>query len=311
MISASLNGKFCLRAVLIMSLVLSSAGCGKKDGDTTSASADTIADSVESAVTLIGGIADEQKGSGFAYLPMSRTERLLAEIEGWVPLRKAWASGACAASSRAVQHACAGSHRTNSALDCTLGNYTLSGWVDLQYSEADCALDAVGETVTRTYSVQVSGNGFLLNRFTNAHTTYDGQSLSGGGTLTYQGPASWQMTVGGNHRVLTRNGNTWFDISTKTGSAVSISGTLARGSRTVNGGSIQVIHNRAGFTATWVPSSVSWATVGCCYPTSGSATVTFTGSVTGSGTVSFGPTCGQMTIQKDGVSRTATLANCE
>ena len=265
------------------------SACGKK-----AELDDSVGDSVESAVTTVGGILDEQSGGGFA---VESTEATFAVCSG-----------------RAVDASCSGAIRSASYAGCSLGLglFTLTGSVSLTYSsDAICTagLGNVGDYVIRTYDLAVMGpRGGTLRRFTSAHTDYEGDSISGGGKLT-RTAGGYQVEVLGNTRVLSVGGTDVFDISVRTTSPISATG-LPRASRTLNGGALEIIHNLAEYTATWVPANLSWS-AGCCYPTSGSATISFSGSKSGTATVQF-TGCGAATVSnEDGATKELTFTNCE
>ena len=288
-------------ALLLLALV--AFGCGKKDSID-----DSVGDAVESAVTTAGGVADEQAGSGFAVAPMTRAERLLAELEGTL-LPKAWAIMSC--SGRAVAASCAVSapYTRSVSYDCTMGTFGMSGTVTLTYSSSACNLASANDSVTRTYDMTVTGpRGGSLRRFTTVHTDYRGNSISGGGRIT-KTASGYTLEVLGNNRVLSANGNSLFDISVRTTSPINVTGGLLRAGRVMDGGAVEVIHNKAQFTATWIPSQVTW-TAGCCYPTSGTASLELSGSQTGTASVTF-TGCGTATVTKGDTTKDITLANCE
>lgn len=272
-------------------------GCGKSS---TSNVDDSVGDAVESAVTMVGGLADELTSGGFS-------TSLFSVADPRVVIK-------AACSGRAAGQNCSGDVKTLSYPDCTLGNsvYTLTGSVTLTYSSGSACSALVMSTddsVTRTYDLTVTGpRGGTLHRFTTNHTDYRGNSISGGGKLT-KTSSGYNMEVLGNTRVLTYNSTSLFDISARTTSPIAVTGGLLRSVRVLNGGALEVIHNLAKYTATWVPSNVTWS-AGCCYPTSGSATVTFEGSITGSATVSFSG-CGTASVTKDGTTKDFTMSNCE
>jgi len=77
----------------------------------------------------------------------------------------------------------------------------------------------------------------------------------------------------------------------------------------MNGGSLEVNHNLAGFTAIFTPSNLQWS-AGCCHPVAGSLAVTYSGSKTGTATVSFNG-CGSATVNQDGQSQAVEFSYCE
>ena len=135
-----------------------------------------------------------------------------------------------------------------------------------------------------------------------------GNTFGGGGRLT-KTAGGWTVEVLGKNKRFSRGGRELFNISTRTLTPISVTGSLSRASRVVNGGSFEVIHNKAQFVATYVPSNLTWSSA-CCHPVSGSLAVTYAGSVTGSSSVTFNG-CGTATMVKDGLSSQITLNYCE
>ncbi len=291
-------------AFSVLTALLLLSACAKKKAD-SSDSINELGASVESGMTAVQSAADEQSGESFA--DNRKTFETYAYQAKNLLLPEAWAS-VC---SRAVIDPCVAGvkQETYSACQLPYSNRSMDGVVTLTYSDATCSMASTGDKVERTYEVNIRGlEGGILNISSASHTDYRGNTLGGGGRLTKTN-AGWDIEVLGKHKRFTRNSRELFDISVRTTSPISVAGSLSRAGRTVNGGAFEVIHNKAQFTATYQPVNLAWSNV-CCHPISGSLNVSYTGSVTGTATVTFNG-CGLATLAKDGLSEDLTLNYCE
>lgn len=286
-------------AVLSVSLLILSA-CGKNTDSASSFSVDPVESAVESGISAVDGVIDDQQGSSYALQSKPSILDLFA-----IPRAEA------ASCVRAVSMTCSSGVRTSSYSGCEGVNASrdFNGSVTLSYSQNACTMNSNGDTVTRTYNVAITGpRGGTVTNSSDAYTNYLGSSISGGGRLTKQS-SGYSLDIIGRNSTFTYNSKTYFDVSVHTSSSVSVIGSLARGSRTVDGGAIVVDHNLSKFTATLAPSNLSYS-ASCCYPVSGSMSVTYSGSKTGSATVTFNG-CGSATVNSNGSSQDITLSYCE
>ncbi|MCM2281705.1 MAG: hypothetical protein NDI61_07650, partial [Bdellovibrionaceae bacterium] len=263
-------------AILIAFCVL--AACSSP-GTGDELTADSQEAALSGGMTTISGLLDEQSASsGFT----RRTPLILPEFFSLLP--RAWAD-TC---TRAISQTCVSGTKSVTYSSCTgsAGRLTYNGDVQLSWNgDNDCVLED-GETVTRTADVTLSvRNASLAISSVNA-TNYLGDTLGGGGSLNQTSSNTWLLSVAGHHKVLSSLGREVYDVSVATSTPIGISGILARAGRTVNGGSLQVHHNNARFTATYQPVQVTYTALSC-YPQSGSLNVTYTGTVTGTATVTF------------------------
>jgi hypothetical protein len=289
-----------MRTQVIQLLVLSllTVSCAEKKS-----SLDNVVDpetaAIESAVSLISGMADDQVGSSYA-----------VRSEGWKQqalLPAAFASGC----SRAVYNTCNSGVKSETYVSCTPGltNFSLNGNVTLTYNNSVCDLNTVGATVTRTYNVNISGpRGGELTISSNSKQDYKGNNYGGGGKITVTN-AGWNLDILGKHKVLTFKDKTLYDVSTRTVTPLVITGSLSRASRNINAGQLEVNHNKAGFSALFNPQNLQWNN-SCCHPISGSLNVVWSGSKTGSATVSF-QGCGQAQVNENGQTKDIELSYCE
>ncbi len=207
---------------------------------------------------------------------------------------------------------CAASARTRDFDNCTIGTTTWDGMINLAFNQSDCKLDAAGEFVTRTLSspgmVITGRRGGTITASTDTATTWDGTSVGGGHKLT-RTATGFTLSILGIHRsAKTSAGTEFFNISRKTTTDLTITGSTRNG-RVVSAGTIVTYHNLKDFNMAWTPSNLTW-TSDCRCPTSGSMTGTATGSVEGTFTMTFATTCGSVTLDKDGSSEAVTLDSC-
>ncbi len=266
-------------------------------------SASTVVDpttaTVESVTSVISGVTDDQAGSSYAVRSQSwKTQALLPA---------AFASSC----TRPVYNSCQSGARSASYVNCATGlsNVSLNGSISLNYSNSICDISSVGDSVTRTYSLDLSGPyGGDLNISSASQTDYNGHTYGGGGKLTTTA-SGWNLDVLGRRTTLSFNGKTLMDVSVRTTSPLGITGSLSRASRVINSGAIEVNHNVAQFTGVFTPQNIQWSN-SCCYPISGGYNVTWSGSKTGTATVTF-QGCGQAQVNENGQTKNITLSYCE
>jgi hypothetical protein len=114
---------------------------------------------------------------------------------------------------------------------------------------------------------------------------------------------------GKHHSFVGRRGREVYNVSLRTLQPIVITGGLSRANRLVNSGQIEVNHNLAKFTALITPSNIQWSS-DCCHPVSGSLSVTYSGSKTGTSTVTF-QGCGSAQVNDNGQSEDIELSYCE
>lgn len=268
--------------------------------ETITLSMDSDAVVIDSAASLLGGVADEQDGASY-----SMSTPVPWKSQALIPI--AYASSC----SRPVYNSCMAGVKSESYVNCVPGltSFTLNGTATLTYSNGTCSLSSIGSSVTRTYNLTLQGpRGGTVSLTSNSKADYNGNSYGGGGRLTVTG-AGWNMEILGKHKSFVFKTLNLYDVSMRTLSPINVTGSLSRASRVLNSGQLQVNHNNAGFTALLTPQSLGWNN-SCCYPVSGSLGVTFSGSRSGSATVSF-PSCGQARVTENGQSKDIQLSYCE
>jgi hypothetical protein len=291
-----------IKILLAMLIGLSFLGCGKKnaaDDETLNA----VEATVESGVSMISGLSDDQSGTSYA----SKSETAPKNIWQLLLGEKAYADNC----TRAIFQSCVSGVKTTDFDSCQIAGTlrSITGNVTLSFSDSGCSMASVGNSVNRTYDLDISGpRGGVVSITSATNADYNGNSYGGGGVLE-KTSGGWEIEILGRHSALSKNGRQFFNISTRTLSNVQITGSLDRSNRVVNSGQIEVNHNLAKFTALFQPNNLTW-TSSCCHPVSGSLGVTYSGSKTGTATVTFNG-CGTAELDEDGQKTDLTLSYCE
>lgn len=293
--------KQCILSLIAVSLL----ACNKKAAtESDDNSVDSVTAMAESAVTMVSGMADEQSNSSFAMLPRSESPLLINLL-----LQQAYASNC----QRAVLASCNNGVRSESYDDCAIAGTqaSLDGQITLTYSSSVCSMITDGDTVTRSYEMQINGpRGGVLTSSSAQKADYRGASYTygGGGRLT-KTASGFDLEVLGKHNSLNYRGLELFNVSVRTISPIAITGGLNRSQRVANGGSLEINHNKAGYTALWSFSDVRWSNT-CCHPVSGNVNIVFSGTKTGQATLTFDG-CGSGHVTQDGQSQQVGFSYCE
>lgn len=299
-----------MKKLLITILVLSVWGCKKNASDeyysvdSTAEAGQQVGDAMaaidESGGNTNGSIAKIDKKAierAFARFAPNEISTSQAFMSRLFPNAEATACNAVAFS------ACSSGSRVKSFSGCsTFAGGEMSGNVTLNFTGSgvgSCTIPANNDVVSRVPNFSITG---LRGATFSVTATSSGQSLKRTGGSTYE------FTNSGIRRSFTTpKGTTLLDITTTTGSAISVTGN-SRASRTVSGGSLIVTNNLNSASCTLTPSSVSWSS-GCNCPTAGS----WSGSCTDGANfeVAFGSTCGEATVTKGSGSSTVVMDRCQ
>ncbi len=171
----------------------------------------------------------------------------------------------------------------------------------------------MGQFVRRTFNLNresfYAGVG-TVTISSDVHTDFRGNTLGSGqdvgSKITRTAATGWEIAL-----FSARRTSNLFDISSRTTSPIQVTGALTRDQRIVNGGALEVIHNKAKFVATWTPKQMAYRQ-NCCHPISGSARVDYTGSISGSGEIFYTDQCGKARVvnYQNNEEITATLDAC-
>lgn len=185
---------------------------------------------------------------------------------------------------------------TNLLTSLTNGTYMQNGTVLKRATS--------GLTMTRTSTgnyVDISGN----DSGNQVSSTNANQVLTWG-TITAT-TRQFTLHIDETRTGKTAGGSTLFRHVVTTPTDLTITTDTSASTRTINSGSVKVHHALANFDVVTTFSSAVWD-ISTCQPKSGSATVTVSGSVTGSGTVTFNN--GTISFTYGSASGTLTLPGC-
>jgi hypothetical protein len=300
-----INSTKLIKVLLLASLALTA--CGKKnltdDVSAASVAVDPVEASIESGLTMISGMSDDQAGSSYAQMSSLQKPSIWQMILG----DQAMADN-CA---RAYFQACHNGLKIANYEACIVAgtNRSITGQVQLSYSHMSCTLASTGDQVTRTYDLDISGpRGGVLAHQSAVSVDYRGTSYGGGGRIT-KSASGWDLEVLGRHSQLSFRDREIFNVSVRTLAPLQISGTLSRAGRVISSGQLEVNHNVSKFTSVITPSNLTWSNA-CCHPTSGSLNVVYSGAKSGSATVTF-QGCGSATVDQGGQQQQIELSYCD
>jgi len=194
---------------------------------------------------------------------------------------------------------------------CTIGNATLEGTVDLSWNPGtgtvnNCQMATTGAFIEREPNYTVTGlrGANLAVTTTGVH----GQEITWtSGTGNPGDPKIFSFTNDGIERKFTNASSVViFDHTTETTSAITVTGS-SRSSRVLSGGSLNVIDNLTGVTCTIVPTAVTWSSLTCNCPISG----TWSGTCSDSNSYSLSLTgCGTGTLTYGTNTQSVTFDRC-
>lgn len=282
--------------------------CGKaKDAATGDDSVSDSASLVESSITAVSGVADDQSESSYAhYTPIKSKYDFISQM-----LIEPTFAANC---SRALASNCNNGVRSATLSSCTLGasNLKATGDINLTYSSSSCDMSATNATVTRTYNYDISGprGGGVITNSSDSHTDYNGNQIGGGAKITKLA-TGFQIDILGKHKIFNLRSKKLFDISVKSDASnpLVFTSSLSRNQRQLQSGKLVVSHNLAKYTAEFTLTNLKWTSV-CCHPVEGQISVVYSGSKTGQSTVSF-TSCGMAQMEKDGQIEQLELSYCE
>lgn len=290
-----------MKALILSVLLLSLVACKKQASQTVSTiNIDNYADTIETSLNSVSGAVDDANNESMvAQSSTSLIEKLIDQTL----LSSAYA----AACTRTLSNSFGVCTRN---VNCEAGNYVWSGTAQLVFNNlSTCSLGTAGEFFTRTVNYTISGPRGSLQITSSNRNVYSGATIGGGIEVTKGTGTDVDVDILGQHKILTRSsGVTIFDMSFETPTPLQLN-KLARNGRIISSGVLDVYHNRAQFKAQHTVSNLTYSS-SCCYPVSGSVSSTFSGTLSGSGSVTFN-SCGNFTATYNGQSKTFTMASCE
>ena len=206
--------------------------------------------------------------------------------------------------------------RSVTCTDATSGNsytksVTLAFFLNGGSPDTTCKTNSAGKYFVRTYTSTLTDANGTYTDTTVAANNYLGTSIGGGTTITRGTGTNYLLSIGGITRTLaSAAGKTVWNHSIHSDPAAPLQlNQLARAGRIISSGTVIVDHNLAKFTANMAFSDVTY-TAGCCYPTSGTIATTYTGSKTGTATLTFSSTCGSASLVEGSTTTAMTMKAC-
>ena len=300
------------RLIFTMLLALIAVSCAKKEDEESVT--DAQSNTVQTAVSIAGSESSASEGS--AAVGFTTDEDLVDPSDSVHSL-------ATSCSYTNVRSSCSANTDTISWNGCTVagGDLTLTGGWSESFTNACITPVAANNSITRTSTgstITLNTSilaGATLTTDTNAGTAWDGTSIPATGiTMSRGGTTTRTLTINGLHRIMKGpRGRTWFEHYIRTGTALNITGSRAGTDRQINSGTVEVFHQLLKYKASNSFSNVRWGSATCCYPTSGTITTTFSGSIIGTpATTTFTASCGVATyVDTTGASSTVTLNQCD
>jgi len=282
-------------------------------GDNASFNSKELAQNVGEVVASI----DDMSGDGSGTFAMMRGHqktiaRLLPGAKSTyasMPIMKILLPEAQAAACSTVSYAaCAPngpnhSDRTKTFGGCTIGDATVTGSADLSYfgtGNNSCRMSNASDAVAW------KPNATATNADGSFSITAPG---SFGIVLTRENSTDFHLTNDGIRRVLTYSGMTLLDTTTTIENATRLQFTGAsRSGRVLSSGTITITNNRNSKSCSYSPSAVTWGNASCRCPNSGTISGTCTDGATS--VVTFGSTCGTVTINQGGTQTEVELDRC-
>lgn len=291
-------------------------GCGSSSSTNSSTTASEIA---EGAVS--GGVnGTEPGGTSGAFYQVPSKSKLQQFASFLNPIQSSIAGTSCP-TILSQSSSCSSGDLTLTYDDCSFAHSsaTWSGTQTIAFSPSCpttmtvAQLMSSGITLTRTFGTgttetNASGEVTTIDTTTAASSGYNSSvTVSGEGEQAVWSASGRTLQILGLH--LTGSGNEKYD-HTINSTALTVSGYGTN--RALSNGTVTVQHNLAKYTAVVTISNLAWGLANCCHPTSGSFSTSYSGSVSGTETLTFSDTsCGAASLQStSGATSAITLGHC-
>lgn len=236
---------------------------------------------------------------------------------------KAWAASACPTIWDAGSATyCSGNTMTLTYSECSPSSTSIATWNGSQiftFNGQSCGVPSTAWTSgsmahtvgAKTY--RATGTGVKVWVNTTSVSGYQ-TPVSGGSTVSFVGALARTATISGIEYFATKTigseTQTVWDQTVSTTAPLVIAGTGA--TRTIASGTTLVQNNRQLTSASvLVQTPLVFANTACCYPTSGALATTYSGTQTGTETLTFTTPCGAATyVDSSGKSSSVTLNHC-
>jgi hypothetical protein len=292
--------------------LLGISACAKSTTDRTTAREAVVSESVESQISAINNAtSDVNTGNTTAISSLAPAEQRFLESETLMDKMRGFFGRIFDSSLHAIAFSCStgsvgdsGQQFGTSAAftvtrqwtSCTgdAGLFRRNGNVYLGWTN----LSTTGPYVQNTTVLKRATSGLTMTRVaTGNYVEISGNdagnqvsSTNGNQVLTWTSVAganrTFTLAINETRTGKTAGGTTFFQHTITTPTILTINVDTGAGTRTIASGTIRVQHVLAGFNVDTTFSSAVW-NIASCQPVSGSATVTVSGSRSGTGTITF------------------------
>jgi hypothetical protein len=172
---------------------------------------------------------------------------------------------------------CSANIRTVNYSNCILGAARVTGVTTLTYDTAGtCSTTVSSIPASGSVSRTTSGLRFALDNsesellLSETRQNYKLESIGGGSFVSYTGTLSYSANILGMHRIRTNGaGAEVYNISYRTTSPITATGSATTRDRVVTSGTVVVDNNITRQTSTVSYTNLRWNNSNCCHPTSG------------------------------------------
>lgn len=270
----------------------------------------------ELVMATLAGIASTSDSSGTLAL---RTP----SFSPFTLIPKAWAASACPTVWDAGSATyCSGNVMTLTYTECSPSATSIATWNGSQiftFNGQTCGVPSTAWTSgslvhtvgPKTY--RSTGTGVKVWANTTTLSGYQ-TPVNGGSTVSFVGALARTATISGIEYFATKTigseTQTVWDQTVSTTAPIVIAGSGA--TRTISSGTTLVQNNRQLISASvLVQTPLIFANPACCYPTSGVLATSYSGTQTGTETLTFTAVCGAATfVDSTGKSSSITLSHC-
>lgn len=298
-----MNRKYLLNILGILIVFSCILACQKKEEDDIEEMGQQLGDTMAS-IDEVGGSTGEYPTTS----ALKRgAERMFARLVKDQPLSFSFLSNAFLPNALAGRcatdptfSACNSQKITRTFGNCTVGSALFSGTVQFNFTnnDGDCRLNEDGESVSRAPNFTVTGQ-----RGAELIVTVSGNA---GQTITRTGANTFTFENDGIRRqFITGGGQTLFNFTTQTTSAITITGTT-RSDRVIDGGTLRITHELASITCDVSPNDLTWST-GCNCAVSGNWSGTCSDGDAVAMTIAG---CGEASFTKGDISVNVVFDRC-
>ena len=195
------------------------------------------------------------------------------------------------------------------SVNATQSDFTVTSMIGLSYNTSGCnLLSATQLTLSPNVNVAMT-NGDTYNVTANAENNYNGQSIGGGLQVNYNASSmSGSVNILGLNSVTTGSLATNISVSSTSPIAATLSLSAPYVSLSSDG-AFQIDDNTDGLTLNMAASGLVWGS-SCGCPVGGGLTGNISGALSAPVSISFGSTCGSVTLTAMGISTTTSVPQC-